>query len=277
MADYQHPPLSSDTICFDANGKATPEFVKMWQELGVALKNTNTIAKNAATKAQSTVYNIFSGFDGDHINFGGIFTSTPSNVTFDLSALPSLAVGESYIVKVVNMDKDGCDLVAKKAVLGSPVTQNTGAGSYDGTYGGYTAQKPVSADAYNQAYTFDTDVELSLIGGSGGSGYDSWIAEYQATLQVDVYIGAVWQFANIIELSTSQLVTGTVPSTYLMTGVLSEVLIYQAIGLAAGASVEFGIKALVGSISALNDVSYETKTTGSETALTEKITGKFFY
>jgi len=98
---------------------------------------------------------------------------------------------QSYIVQAVNLNKDGCDLVAKKAVLGSPVARNTGAGTYDGTYGGYTAQKPVSADAYNQAYTFNVDVELALVGGSGSGGYYSWLAEYQAVLQVDVFVGII--------------------------------------------------------------------------------------
>ena len=247
------------TPFIDAKGFVNNEW-RRWLENVNEIPNQISIVENAVS---NTAPRLYLAADGDAVSFGGTFGVAPSRVVYRAASLPALSAGEVYDIKPINVTATGFDCYAKIKVAGGISDETTGAGSFDAGLGYWTAQKPVTDDAYNQIYSFDFDADLNLVSASGDV-RGGFLAEYGGFFDVYVYTSSVWVKITTISVNYQATTIGYPPSIYAYGGYLEPITITQAIGMVAGA--EFGVKATSGAVTAFNEVAYQTQAYGATTS-----------
>lgn len=255
-----------NTPITDNNGNLTQEWRK-WAEsvtkLPEKIVDAQTIINNATPR-------LYLATDGEAVSFGGTFGVAPSRIEYRATGLPALAVGEVYDIKPLNKTALGFDSYAKIRVAGAITNQTTGAGSFDNGLGYYTAEKPITDDAYNQIYKFDIDCVLN-VSGVELLGDGTYQGDYQGSFRVKVFTGGSWVDVEDIIVTVSINTGASIPpSTYAYSNAVATVTITQDIGMVVGA--EFGIKALgSASVTAFNEVTYQTQAFGATTSMSPRL------
>ena len=245
------------TPFIDAKGFVNNEW-RRWLENVNEIPNQISIVENAVS---NTAPRLYLAADGDAVSFGGTFGVAPSRVVYRAASLPALSAGEVYDIKPINVTATGFDCYAKIKVAGGISDETTGAGSFDAGLGYWTAQKPVTDDAYNQIYSFDFDADLPLV---SVFGTDLYNGEYYGIFEVYAYVSGVWTFITTIGVSITIDSPSYPASSYSISNYIEPVTITQAIGMVVGA--EFGVKAISGAVTAFNEVAYQTQAYGATTS-----------
>jgi hypothetical protein len=197
--------------------------------------------------------------DGDAVSFGANLGNVPT-VEFDTSALPTLASGQSYDVKALNLTPSGFTMRAKIVTLGTSSTVTSSNGVSTSGTPLWKLHKIDAADASDGKYTFKVTGTAMGIGNSLEPGW--------AEVQFGCYVrsGGVWtkigSIANSTQVTSNGTVTLTATGTLTFTGVIGLTTDYEF-----GAHLEIG-----NSISAFNSVVYQkvASTTG-ETSVSQTI------
>lgn len=260
-----------NTALTDKNGASTLEFRKWLEAVGGLLTETNVIplsslpanVQNSSSNNALASGRLFMAADSDVVSFGGTYGSNPKRIEADTSLIPTPSAGYRINAYAENISPTGFTARVRLQQPTGTTTHNTGAGSFDALLGFWTAEKPVTNDAYNRIYNYKFTAVLSLISAFGGGG-EPYEATYQGLFEVYAYISGVWTLITTIEINHVSTAFGFPAATYTYTDYIEAIEISQSIGMVAGA--EFGIRPIVGNVTAFSNVDYQTQTYGSDTS-----------
>lgn len=255
----------------DKDGKMNLQWRKWFEGGGAILRGDATLPEGALPDNVKTIVNgggasgkLYMGADGENVSFGGTFGTTPTRIEADTGVLPTLSVGAYYACYAENITATGFTVKAAVRTPSATTSQTTGIGSAVGD-GSWTAQKPISDDAYNQAYIYDFDAYLDRIS------YNAFAATavYQGVFALDVFTGTSWVNLKNETVTVTDIYDPN--ETTLLHNNKISTIITQTIGLATDPQAEFRVRPIQGSIGGLNEVTYETQTYTETSLGTQKI------
>lgn len=163
------------------------------------------------------------GADGQLVEYanGASYTVNPDRIVPDVSGLPALAPGDQYDIRPTQITPTGFIPRIKRLTPGTPVAQQSAAGSNVGGTPQWRTNKPSAEDAANGYYQFSANV--TVYGTSENSGlFDGgaqpiWWNFYFGMIDVYAHNGSALQKVGTIEANYSdQTSGGPGPSTWSM-------------------------------------------------------------
>jgi hypothetical protein len=195
--------------------------------------------------------------DGQNVSFGTDLTNLPK-IEFDTSALPSLASGQAYDIKALNLSPTGFTMYAKIITSGTSSNVTATGGVATGGTPNYRMHKPGVQDAANGNYTFAVTAQTFVPGMDFEPG--------AGVMEVDCYVRpaatGVWTFIGTISKS---VINNTGSATWITDSLSGTVYYGDAISMTA--DYEFGVMGRNNTqVSAFSSVSYTTQSSGGATS-----------
>ena len=225
-----------------------------------------------------------SGQDGDVVSFGGTASEQP-DISFDLSALPSLPSGGRYDVRAVNRTLSGFTISAKEISAGSTPVEITDTGDSSGGSGRRVMDKSRLEDssAYNfrvQGTITVTSVGFNSNNSEFGSPPDMYNNFGVVRLQTQFNNGSGFEDGPVITITNEDVgipsTTDTPNNGTFNYDVTRQVQWGNAIGQHGGD--EFAVKIISngpsgagGTLTDLESVRYTILTGGTDSSVTEPI------